>query len=95
MGMTVAEIRARLQAADAQEFAALERSLVADTRKGVRQAVEVARRRVMAQDAERERLLSLYSFERSFLSDGTGVIVGLDEVGRGAVAGPSSCRPSR
>ena len=44
--LTVPEIRCKLQAATADEFAVLERSLVADTRKGVRQAVEVARRRL-------------------------------------------------
>ena len=40
MGPTVAEIKSKLQAADAAEFAVLERSLVADTRKGVLAAVE-------------------------------------------------------
>ena len=38
--LTVHEIRRKLQEADAAEFAVLERSLVADTRKGVRTAVE-------------------------------------------------------
>lgn len=89
MGMTVSEIRAKLQAADAAELAALERSLAADERKGVRQAVETARRRVEAQAAEEARLESLYAFEQSLLPEGSpGIIVGLDEVGRGAVAGP-------
>ena len=48
-----------MQEAGAREFAVLERSLVADTRKGVRDAVEVARRRIEAEQAERERLASL------------------------------------
>ena len=88
MPMTVAEIRTLLQAADAREFTALERSLAADERKGVRQAVEVARRRIRAEESERERLESLYAFEQALLPEGGSVIVGLDEVGRGAVAGP-------
>ncbi len=70
--LTVPEIRAKLQHADAAAFAVLERSLVADTRKGVRQAVEVARRRLEVEAAER----------------GGRVILGLDEVGRGPLAGP-------
>jgi len=86
--MTIPEIRALLQKADARELAALERTLVADTRKGVKTALEVARRRIKAEAAERERIVSLYSFERSFLGDGQNIIIGLDEVGRGAVAGP-------
>ncbi|MCI2241827.1 ribonuclease HII [Adlercreutzia faecimuris] len=88
-GETVAEVRARLQRADEGEFAVLERALVADGRKGVRAAVEAARRRLAAEAAERERLAGLYGFERA-LADarGASVVVGLDEVGRGPLAGP-------
>lgn len=87
--LTVPEIRAKLQHADAAAFAVLERSLVADTRKGVRQAVEVARRRLEAEAAEAERLASMYAFERQLAAERGGrVILGLDEVGRGPLAGP-------
>lgn len=82
---TVVEIRAMLQAADAAEFAVLERALKADTRKGVAQAVEAARRRLAADAEERRRVAALYSFQASV---GSGVILGLDEVGRGPLAGP-------
>lgn len=89
MGTTVAEIKRRLQEADAQEFAVLERSLVADARKGVRAAVEVARRRLAAEEAEAKRLEGLYALEDELMeSHGTTLCVGLDEVGRGPVAGP-------
>lgn len=89
MSLTVAEIKLRLQEANAQELAVLKRSLVADTRKGVRDAVDVACRRVEAQRAEEERLIGMYAFEREIASGrGAGVIVGLDEVGRGPLAGP-------
>lgn len=86
---TVAELKGRLQAADEREFAVLERALAADDRKGVRSAVEAARRRLAAEAAERERLEGLYGFERA-LADarGAAVVVGLDEVGRGPLAGP-------
>ncbi len=89
MGQTVADIRRRLQAADEREFAVLERSLVADTRKGVREAVEVARRRVAAERDERERLAGMYSYQQELASNyNAKVIVGLDEAGRGPLAGP-------
>lgn len=89
MGTTVAEIKRRLQEADEQEFAVLERSLVADARKGVRSAVEVARRRLAAERAERERLDGLYALEERLMEErGASLCVGLDEVGRGPVAGP-------
>ena len=55
---TVEEIRRRLQEAGAREFAVLERSLVADTRKGVRAAVETARRRRMPRAAPKSRRCS-------------------------------------
>lgn len=89
MGTTVAEIKHRLQTADQAEFEVLERSLVADARKGVRQAVEVARRRLAAEQAEHDRLANMYAFEEQLMAQhGCSVCVGLDEVGRGPVAGP-------
>ena len=87
--LTVAEIKEQLKNADERAFEVLERSLVADTRKGVRSAIEVARRRLEAQAAERERLCALYSFEADIARErGAHLIVGLDEVGRGPLAGP-------
>lgn len=89
MKPTVEEVKAALDAADEREFAALERSLEADPRKGVRAAVERTRRRLEAQRAERERLDELYGFERRVAEEhGGGVVIGIDEVGRGPLAGP-------
>ncbi len=89
LDLTVPEIKRKLQEADEAAFAVLERSLVADTRKGVRRAVEVARRRLEAEAAERERVAGMYAFERALAAERGGrVCVGLDEVGRGPLAGP-------
>lgn len=89
LDLTVPEIKRKLQEADAAAFAVLERSLVADTRKGVRTAVEVARRRIAAEREERERVEGMYAFERELATaNGATVAVGLDEVGRGPLAGP-------
>lgn len=86
---TVAEIRTLLQAADEREFAAIERSLAADTRAGVRRALATARRRLDAERAERERLDGLYDVQEEIARErGGGLVVGVDEVGRGPVAGP-------
>ena len=86
MGPTVAEIKSKLQAADAAEFAVLERSLVADTRKGVRAAVESARRRLAVEAQEAARQEGMYVFQNDIAHG--GLVVGLDEVGRGPLAGP-------
>lgn len=88
MGPTVAEVRRMLQTADAARFAVLERALAADERKGVRDAVEVARRRLDAEAAEAARVGALYDFEEGLPFARDGVWVGLDEVGRGSLAGP-------
>lgn len=89
MGFTVEEVREMLRSAGPEELAALERSLAADERKGVASALKIARRRIAAEQAERKRLDGLYAFDASFTADSPDkVLVGLDEVGRGAVAGP-------
>ncbi len=89
MSTTVSQIKRLLKNADEKEFAVLERSLVADTRKGVRQALEATRRRLTAEAAERERLSEMYEFQAKLLQkQGAKCAVGLDEVGRGPLAGP-------
>lgn len=86
MAQTVADIKARLARVSREEFAVLERSLIADTRKGVQNALAATRRRLDAEDAERARVAALYAYERE-LAQG-GLVLGLDEVGRGPLAGP-------
>lgn len=88
MPMTVPQIKALLDVADEQEYQSLERALAADTRKGVINALASARKRLDTELRERERIEGLYRFEESFLDSESGLIVGLDEVGRGSVAGP-------
>ncbi len=83
---TVADIKKRLSEASAQEFAVLERSLIADTRKGVQAALESTRRRLKAEETERQRVASLYQYQEELA--GGKLVVGLDEVGRGPLAGP-------
>ena len=85
MAKTLAEIRAELQHADRDQYEALARALAADERKGVIQALATARKRLDAQDAEAARSECMYSFQQELAE---GVVVGLDEVGRGPVAGP-------
>lgn len=85
---TIAEIQAQLKAATADELPVLETALADDPRKGVQKALEAAQRRIEREAQERERVRELYVFERELA--GGKVIVGLDEVGRGPLAGPLS-----
>ncbi len=83
---TAADIAARFRTANADEFAVLKRSFEADTRKTVRNAMAAAEKRLAAEKADFDRVVSMYAFQ-SELSCG-GIAVGLDEVGRGPLAGP-------
>lgn len=83
---TVEEIRELLRSANGEELAVLERALRADSRKGVKTALAAARRRVAAQEAELSRVRRLYEFQAGI--SGGGTVLGLDEVGRGPLAGP-------
>ena len=86
MAQTLAEIRDALKVANRAEYEALARALAADERKGVKAALKSAARRLAAEDAEAARLNGMYSFQAKLA--GGGIAVGLDEVGRGPVAGP-------
>lgn len=86
--ITISEIRKLASCADAKELRALKRSLSGDTRKGVAQILEQAQRRLDMETAETERISNMYSFERTFCENDTEICVGLDEVGRGPIAGP-------
>lgn len=85
---SIAEIQKRLKAANAEEFPLLEAQFAQDPRKGVQSALASARKRLERETLEQQRLAELYRFERE-LSEGR-VVVGLDEVGRGPLAGPLS-----
>lgn len=96
--LTIAQIKERIAQADEKAFEALERAYASDSRKGVQQALKSARSRLEAEAEELARIEGLYSFQdeiaNSFLAkkgiscDHVPVIVGLDEVGRGPLAGP-------
>lgn len=86
MSQTVAELQARLSTASEAEFAVLKRSLCSDTRKGVIEALRQAQKRLECANRESLRVASLYSYQ-SLLAGGKSLI-GLDEVGRGPLAGP-------
>lgn len=80
------EIAALLSDAPLEEARALIDRYSEDPRKQVARAVESARRRVQREEAERSRVLGMYEAMRQL--GGGGVVLGVDEVGRGALAGP-------
>jgi ribonuclease HII len=79
---------ARLHEATPEELPALIRHYAPDTRIGVRAAVAAAKRRLEREYAELKRLERLCAMEADLRATGLRHIAGLDEVGRGALAGP-------
>ena len=84
--MTVAEVASLLNAADvAPELLA---SLEGDRRAAVAQLLTRWRRRQAAAVAEAERLEHLFRYEGDYYRQGRRLVAGVDEAGRGPLAGP-------
>lgn len=80
------ELAALIAGAKGSELAEYERRYSDDPRKQVQAALVRARKRLSRDRAEQERVEAMYELQREL--GGAGVVLGVDEVGRGAVAGP-------
>lgn len=86
---SVSELSALIAQADALELEKLQQQLAKDSRAGIVAALQRAHRRIQRERAEIARVELLYTYERDVLDQhDVCVAVGLDEVGRGAIAGP-------
>ena len=85
---SVDEIRRMIAEAPSSRLSAMLDEFEEDERSGVRAAVAAGRARYERQRAERARLTALYRLESQLRRDGCVVVAGVDEVGRGALAGP-------
>lgn len=83
---SAAEIAHALSQADYEELEALICEHAYDPRKQVQKALATAMRRLERMDRERERVDRMYDYQAALAK--TGPVVGIDEVGRGAIAGP-------
>lgn len=86
--LSIAIISAELDSLDGEPLVSLISRLENDDRAGVRRAVERALRRRDLQERERERLIALARAECELIDAGMALVAGVDEVGRGALAGP-------
>ena len=59
-----------------------------DSRAGVQTAIKQRRKAILADIAEEERLEMMLSYEKALYAQGIELIAGVDEVGRGPLAGP-------
>ncbi len=85
---TVAELTERIERARGATLRRLAEELADDDRAGVRCALESALARDRARRRERERIRRLYALECELRASGCTLVAGVDEVGRGALAGP-------
>ena len=84
--MTISEIREILKKDDVPEEVLKE--ILSDERKGVRDLAASYMRRLERESRDRMRVEALYEVESEFYKRGMTHIVGIDEVGRGPLAGP-------
>ena len=80
------EIKKILQAASVEELPEFIAAYASDERQGVRKLAETAAKRLAALEKERARIETLRRYEEQYSE--YEYICGVDEVGRGPLAGP-------
>ena len=83
--MTISEIREILLGSPSEEFLA---ELEQDGRVAVKKLLQAYHKRVEKAALERERFHKMLSYERRYYAEGAKLIAGVDEAGRGPLAGP-------
>ena len=83
--MTISEIREILLGSPSEEFLA---ELELDSRVAVKKLLQAYHKRIEKAALERERFHKMLSYERNYYDEGAKLIAGVDEAGRGPLAGP-------
>ena len=83
--MTISEIREILLGSPSEEFLS---ELEQDGRVAVKKLLQAYHKRVEKAALERERFHKMLSYERQYYAEGAKLIAGVDEAGRGPLAGP-------
>lgn len=85
--LKTADIKALLEQ-NPDDVMALLQAMKEDSRLSVQKLADTYIRRKMKEEAERERVMHMYSLETAYYNDGIYHVAGIDEAGRGPVAGP-------
>lgn len=85
LGMNIAEIRTILSQEPSQEELAL---IACDARSGVQKLYAAYKRRIETEFKEKERFDKMLAFEKEYWQQGITNVAGVDEAGRGPLAGP-------
>lgn len=84
---TIKEITAQLEAVQSLSDLLLA-ELAGDERAGVQVALRKRQKAIQAEQAEDQRLETMLAYEKNLYQEGIDYIAGIDEVGRGPLAGP-------
>ena len=84
----ISEIKTLLDNLQAQPEAALLAELRQDGRAGVQKLLAAYEKRLAEEAAEQQRFAGMLAYERALQSRGVSCICGVDEAGRGPLAGP-------
>lgn len=82
----IGEIKAQFAACPIEGLTELLAQYGQDERSGVQAECKKAQKRLLAYEVEQQRIWRMKSFEREY--EGLGFVCGIDEVGRGPLAGP-------
>ncbi|MBF7095824.1 ribonuclease HII [Alkalibacter mobilis] len=86
--MSVKAVKEMVEMSSMDDYARLMSSLEKDTRQGVRSIVKSMRKRIEKNNLEDLRIQELKYIEENLHANGFKLIAGMDEVGRGPLAGP-------
>ena len=85
---SIAQIKAKLAQCTHAQLSQFWEEYANDTRKGVQNLVSSAHKRYDAEEKELLRMQTMLQYERAAYEKGYHSIAGIDEVGRGPLAGP-------
>lgn len=86
--MTIAEIKGLLDTLSTKQRIELFSALERDNRTGVRNLAASCKAQLAREEAEIDRLALMLKYESKLIAQGFNLVAGVDEVGRGALAGP-------
>lgn len=88
--LTVKQVKNKINQLTLDEAEKFINVLESDERKSINKIASKIKRKIKAIEEEKERLKKLWAFEQE-ISKGYSFVAGLDEVGRGPLAGPVVC----
>lgn len=86
--MKIQDLKERLKGISREQFAAIEQELAHDDRTGIKTLLKQANRRFALEQQQRLSFNERSAFEEAYRAEGWRKIAGVDEVGRGPLAGP-------